>query len=157
MIRPGTRSNRPRAVVLSAATVALAAVVFWPSLADGSATFKSVVVANTASDPVPVVSASPVLRSGRLDIARSGSVPAGVVVTDLVVWHMNAKCEVMLYQGDEQVMRLAPTVDAAGAVGAELHLTTGLTSTTDRPVTLELGSGPFCPFQMSAFWSGYER
>jgi hypothetical protein len=156
MIRPGTRSNRPRFAMLSAATFALAAVVFWPSLADGAATFKSVVVANTASDPVPVVSAAPVLRSGRLDIARAASVPAGVVVTDLVVWHMNAKCDVMLYQGDEQVMRLAPTTDAADAVGAELHLATGLPSTTERPVTLELGGGPFCPFQVSAFWSGYE-
>jgi hypothetical protein len=97
-----------------------------------------------------------VLRSGRLDIARAASVPAGVVVTDLVVWHMNAKCDVMLYQGDEQVMRLAPTTDAADAVGAELHLATGLPSTTERPVTLELGGGPFCPFQVSALWSGYE-
>jgi hypothetical protein len=156
------RSVRLRLAAILAAGCALVGVAFWPSLAEGaSKTFQSVIIRNTSSDPVPVVDvspAAPVLRSGRLDISSTGSdpVPAGVVLTDLVVWRMNANCEVRLHQGEEQVMRLAPTRDAAEAVGAELHLETGLPSTADRPLTLRLEGGPFCPGHVSAFWSGYE-
>lgn len=161
MIRRGIRSIQPRFAIL-AAVIALAGVAFWPSLAEGASKFQNVIIRNTSSEPVPVVDvspAAPVLRNGRIDISGAGSepVPAGVVLTDLVVWRMNANCEVRLHQGEEQVMRLAPTRDAAEAVGAELHLETGLPSTADRPLTLRLEGGPFCPGHVSAFWSGYER
>lgn len=162
MIRRDMRTVRLRFAAILAAGCALVGLAFWPSLAEGAATFKSVVIRNTTSDPVPVVDVSPsapVLRSGRLDISGTGSepIPAGIVLTDLVVWHMNANCEVRLHQGEEQVMRLAPTRDAAEAVGAELHLESGIPSTADGPLTLHLEGGPFCPGQVSAFWSGYER
>ena len=139
---------------------ALLGLVLWPSFAEGAAqTFKSVVIRNTPSDPVPVVAAPPVLQSGRLDVAGSVSepVPDGVVLTDLVMSRMNANCEMRLHQGDDEGIRLAPTLDAAERVGAELHLETGLLSTADRPLTLRSEGGPFCTSQTFAFWSGYER
>jgi hypothetical protein len=162
MVRRELRTVRTRSAAILAAGCALVGLAFWPSLAEGAAKLQSVVIRNAPSDPVPVVDvspAAPVVRSGRLDISGAGSepVPAGVVLTDLVVWHMNANCEVRLHQGEEQVMRLAPTRDAAEAVGAELHLESGLPSTTDRPLTLRLEGGPFCPGHVFAFWSGYER
>ena len=161
MIRREMRSVRLRSAAVLAAGCALVGLAFWPSLAEGAASFKSVVIRNTTSDPVPVVdvsSSAPVLRSGRLDISGTGSepVPAGVVLTDLVVWRMNANCEVRLHQGEEEAMRLVPTQDAAEAVGSELHLESGLPSASDRPLTLRLEGGPFCG-RVSAFWSGYER
>jgi hypothetical protein len=142
------------------AVLALASLAFWPSFAEGAAsTFKSVVIRNTTTNPVPVVAASPDLRSGRLDVTGAGSepVPAGVVLTDLMVWHMNANCEVRLHQGGEEAIRLAPTRDASDRVGSELHLTTGIPSTAEQPLTLRTGEGPFCPSRISAFWSGHER
>jgi hypothetical protein len=162
MIRRGMRPSRPRIAVILAA-LALVGVALWPTLAEGAAkTFQSVIIRNTTADPVPVEevspSSTPVLRSGSLDILGTGSepVPAGVVLTDLVVWSMNANCDVRLHHGDELAIRLAPTSDAADGVGAELHLQTGLPSTADRPLTLRLGGGPFCG-NVAAFWSGYER
>ena len=160
MIRREMRTVRLRFAAILAAGCALLGLAFWPSLAEGAASFKSVVIRNTTSDPVPVVDvspAAPVLRSGRLEVLGAGSepIPAGVVLTDLVVWRMNENCEVRLHHGDEDI-RLAPTRDAADAVGAELHLETGLHSTADRPLTLRLEGGPFCS-RVSAFWSGYER
>jgi hypothetical protein len=156
--------QRMSSVGLRLATVVVvagaAAVIFAPTVAEGAASaVKSVVIGNDASNPVPVVSPAPVLRSGHLDLAGSTTepVPAGVVLTDLLVWHMTAGCEVRLHQGDDEGIRLAPTLDAAQEVGAELHLQTGLPSTSDQPLTLRSGGGPFCPGHILASWTGYER
>jgi hypothetical protein len=164
MIDRRMRPGRPRfALILGAAVLALLGVAFLPTFAQGAAqSFKSVVIRNTPSDPVPVQEvspAAPTLRSGRLDVSGAGSepIPAGVVLTDLVVWEMTENCEMRLHQGEDEGLRLAPIRDAADRVGAELHLETGVESTADRPLTLRSGGGEFCRFRISAFWSGYER
>ena len=55
MIRRDMRTVRLRFAAILAAGCALVGLAFWPSLAEGAATFKSVVIRNTTSDPVPVV------------------------------------------------------------------------------------------------------
>jgi hypothetical protein len=160
MIRRGIRSIQPRFAIL-AAVIALTGVAFWPSLAEGASKFQNVIIRNTSSEPVPVVDvspASPVLRSGQLELLGTSSqpIPAGVVLTDLVVSRMAAGCEVSLHQGEDESIRLAPVRDAAERVYAELHLETGLLSTADRPLTLRNGGGPSCSV-VSASYTGYEQ
>jgi hypothetical protein len=155
------RSVRPVTVVVLVAGVIVAAV-FGSTLAGGAAprAWKKVVVKNGAADPVPVFSKPPALRSGAFDVTPGGSqtVPAGVVLTDLVVRSMHTgPCFVTLQPGSQPGIELVPMRDANEGLGAELHLETGLASTEEQPLTLRAAAGgPTCG-SVQGFWSGFER
>jgi hypothetical protein len=179
----------PRSLAVGLVCLALGAVFGSPLAGAATETLKDVIVRNTTSDPVPVApqgttpvagtvtvgnlpvqtgkvqvaSAAPVLRRGRefLNGASSSSaLPAGVVVTDVVVAFGDAHplngdpaewCSVELFA--------AGAAEFLGVLTAEkvrdeqeLHLQTGLRSTAEQP--LELLSRLDCG--MSVSWTGYE-
>jgi hypothetical protein len=132
---------------------------FGPGLATAAVdSFKEVIVKNDANSPIPVTvlnppAAKPVLRSGEFWTDSGEFLPAGVVVTDIVLDAGFNECKVSVSLGDRSAtMPHDPLTTLGGSGPKELHLQTGVRSTAAQPMFLE----PHGTCPMRGFWTGYE-
>lgn len=150
----GGRRSRLRYGVVAVACLALG-VALAPSWSSAAETFKDVIVRNTASDPVPVSLPAPKLHASADTISGSDrvTVPAGIVVTDIVVTSRDPDCtSVSIGMFDNPSGASPLSIDRFGEPTTQLHLETGVRSTAEEPLTMQV------PVTCAAlvFWSGYE-
>jgi hypothetical protein len=130
--------------------VALSAVCL-PMLSVAAPPAPAVTIVNTADNPVPVTLPIRTLQASAITISGSSSitVPAGVVLTDLVMTTGDADCtSVSIGLIDNPIG--AGNLDLPGP-NAQLHLTTGVLSKAESPLIIRI------PVNCAAsiFWSGY--
>jgi len=140
------------ALVLTCSAL-LGITVFREQVAHAAQAILPVKIMNTSAEPVPVLQAAPT-RHAYADVVTGSEavfVSAGVVLTDLVVASKDPDCThatIGLFPNEHGAATLSLPLDGK----AELHLQTGVLSTDESPLVIQV------PFNCAAtvFWSGYE-
>jgi hypothetical protein len=139
-------------------TAALSVSGAFPAGAQSVLRPLAALIVNDSENPVPVLPPTPTLRAeaASIDVNTRLALPTGVVFTDFVITSADPDCFLASIGSFPSSINPGPAPlvlrRADGEHTMQLHLTTGIRSTLDAPLFVNV---PYnC--EASVFWSGYE-